>query len=269
MNRFRAGRAVSRRGKTTMPYAQRYVAFLDILGFSEIVRETDRDALPNRFDARAKTLEEINSREHELDDVVGCDFQFQSFSDSIVMSANGTAPGLLYLLSAVRQLALNLLGNGLLMRGAVAKGKLHHVGSVMFGPAFLKAYRIEQQIAKYPRIILSAEVYEDIKAMAQGLLDPSYILDDDGPPYLDVLRRLKELNSVTASIEDLNSREIIAAQSYQRILQQLLDHSIHEPRHFEKVRWFAIYWNGTFGFIPGAPIQHVVLPAARNLAWAQ
>ena len=54
-----------------MPYPQRYVAFLDILGFSEIVRNTDKDALPNRFDALVKTLNEINSRENELDDVVG------------------------------------------------------------------------------------------------------------------------------------------------------------------------------------------------------
>lgn len=250
-----------------MPYTQRYVAFLDILGFSEIVRETDRDALPNRFDAIVKTLEEINSREDELDNDVGCDFQFQSFSDSIVMSSNATTVGLFYLLSTVRQLALSLLGNGLLMRGAVAKGKLHHVGSVMFGPAFLEAYRIEHEIAKYPRIILSPGTYADLAPMKLGLRDPSYILDNDGPPYLHILLRLKEFNSLTASIEDRNSPEIIAAQSYQRILQQLLDHSIHEPRHFEKVRWFALYWNGTFGFTPGALIGPVTFPGSRDMTW--
>jgi hypothetical protein len=250
-----------------MPYAQRYVAFLDILGFSEIVRETDRDTLLNRFDALAKTLEEINSREDELDDVVGCDFQFQSFSDSIVMSSNATTEGLFYLLLAVRRLALNLLGNRLLMRGAVAKGKLHHVGSVMFGPAFLNAYRIEHEIAKYPRIILSEDVFQELEVMKPGLSEPSYILADDGPPYLDILRMMKKFNSLGSSITVRNSAEIIAGQSCQRILQELLDHSIHEPRHFEKVRWFALYWNGTFGFAPGALIGPVTLPVSRDMSW--
>jgi hypothetical protein len=183
-----------------MPYTQRYIAFLDILGFSEIVRETDRDALPNRFDALVKTLEEINSREDELDDVVGCDFQFQTFSDSIVMSSNATTTGLFYLLLVVRRLALNLLGNRLLMRGAVARGKLHHVGSVMFGPAFLDAYRIEHEIAKFPRIILSEDVFKELNEMNSGLREPSFILADDGPPYLDILRMLKEFNSLSTTV---------------------------------------------------------------------
>jgi hypothetical protein len=244
-----------------MPYAQRYVAFLDILGFSEIVKGTDRDALPNRFDALVKTLEEINSRENELDDEVGDDFKFQTFSDSIVMSANASTNGLVYLLYAVRQFALNLLGNGILTRGAIAKGKLHHVGSVMFGPAFLDAYRIEHEIAKYPRIVLSEAVFEDLRAMKPGLFEPSYILGDDGPPHLDILQVLKKLNSDRyLSIEGRNSSEVIQAQNYQRILQNLLDHSIHEPSHFEKVRWFALYWNGTFGFTPGALIGPVTFP---------
>jgi hypothetical protein len=250
-----------------MPYAQRYVAFLDILGFSEIVRETDRDALPRRFDALVKTLERINSREGEFDNEVGCDFQFQTFSDSIVMSSNATTEGLLYLLLAVRRLALNLLGNGLLMRGAVAKGKLHHVGSVMFGPAFLNAYRIEHEIAKYPRVILSQEVFKELEAMKPGIDDPSYILADDGPPYLDILRMIKKFNSLGTSPTVHKIGEIIEGQSYQRILQELLNHSIHEPRHFEKVRWFALYWNGTFGFAPDRLIGPVTLPVARDISW--
>jgi len=251
-----------------MPYAQRYVAFFDILGFSEIVRNTDKDAQPVRFDALVKTLNEINSRANELDNVVGDDFKFQTFSDSIVMSANGSTNGLLYILYAARNLALDLLGNGILIRGAIAKGKLHHVDSVMFGPAFLDAYRIERDIAKYPRIILSQEVFEDIKRMKPGLIHPTFILDDDGPPYLHVLQELKKLNSDRdLSTGGRNSSEVITAQSHQRILQNLLDQSIHEPRHFEKVRWFALYWNGTVGFAPDAPIGPITLPVSRDMSW--
>ena len=124
-----------------MPYSERYVAFGDILGFSEIVRKTERDLTPTRYDALVKTLTEIGLREHSWDEMVGDDFKFQAFSDFIVMSSNATEIGLSYLLDSLNKLSLRLLINGLMVRGAVARGKLHHEGSVMFGPAFLEAYR--------------------------------------------------------------------------------------------------------------------------------
>jgi len=120
----------------------------------------------------------------------------------IVMSSNASVQGLIYLAAVVRQLALDLLTNGLLIRGAIAKGPLHHVGSVMFGPAFLDAYRIERDIAKYPRIILSQATYEDFRSLTPGLRDPSFILDNDGPPYQHILQGVGQLKATAlATIE--------------------------------------------------------------------
>src|SRR5712672_2824370 len=59
--------------------------------------------------------------------------------------------------------ATRLLSSGLLTRGAVAKGKLHHDNPVMFGPAFLEAYHIETTIAKYPQVVLSRETYQNFQ----------------------------------------------------------------------------------------------------------
>ena len=169
-----------------MGYSERYVAFVDILGFSEIVRQSDSDKTPKRYDALVKTLSEIGTRESSADEIIGVDFQFQSFSDSIVLSTTANPTGLIYLLSTIIELSIRLLRNGLLLRGGMAKGKLHHNGGVMFGPAFLEAYRIENMIAKYPRIILSKEAYEDYRIMKPALRYPDVLLDDDGPPYLHV-----------------------------------------------------------------------------------
>jgi hypothetical protein len=132
-----------------MPYTERYVAFADILGFSAIVKQTESDQTSARFDALASALEGIGSFDGDVADV-GADFQYQTFSDSIVLSTEATAPGMIVLLSCLSELSLRLLtGSGLLLRGAVSKGKLYHRGAVMFGPAFLEAYSIEKSIANF------------------------------------------------------------------------------------------------------------------------
>src|ERR1700741_890970 len=117
-----------------MPYSQRYVVFLDILGFSEIVKSTAHNEY--QLHALIAALEKINSREEEADKIEQFDLRFQTFSDSIVMSVDDDMTALIYLLSSIKSVALDLLGNGLLLRGAISKGALHHVGAVMLGPAF-------------------------------------------------------------------------------------------------------------------------------------
>jgi hypothetical protein len=149
-----------------MAYTERYVAFVDILGFSDIVSRIERDKIPTRYDALVKALTDIGSRTKSLDlGMVGIDFKYQSFSGSIVISSAGNADGLAFLLASLNILALSLLRTGLLIRGAIAKGELHHDDLVMFGPAFLEAYHIEASITKYPRIVLSRETYGIAEAL--------------------------------------------------------------------------------------------------------
>jgi hypothetical protein len=246
-------------------YDQRYVAFVDILGFAEIVRKTEHDTTNKRYDALVRTLTEIGSFNEETINESD-DFHFQSFSDSVIMSTATTHTGLLHLLHLISNLSLRLLSNGLLMRGAIAKGKLHHDQFVMFGPAFLVAYNIETTIAKYPRVLLSREVYQDFRRLTPSLTFPRLLLADDGPPYLHVLAGFKMLNEAPATPDYLNSEEVRFAQTCQCAIQNLLDDSTYEPSHYEKLRWLAIYWNNTVvrGAATDAPLQVVVLPKTRE-----
>jgi hypothetical protein len=182
------------------------------------------------------------------------------------MSTASTISGLIYLLYSVSDLSLRLLSNGLLMRGAVAKGKLHHDKLVMFGPAFLTAYNIGTNIAKYPRVVLSPEFYEDYRRLRPGLKIPDVLLADDGPPYLNVFAGFRLLNEGYATPEYLNSDEVLFAQKCQRAIQNALNNSIHEPRHYEKLRWLALYWNAVVG--TGAAgesaLDMIIFPANRR-----
>jgi hypothetical protein len=84
------------------------------------------------------------------------------------------------LISAARR-ALDI---GMLVRGGMTIGKLHHSGSVVFGGALVDAYRLESRVAIYPRVAVSSRIYSRLSnrdRIAQ---------DTDGIWYLKYLSEL-------------------------------------------------------------------------------
>jgi hypothetical protein len=236
-----------------MPYASRYAAFVDILGFREIINKSSNNA--KLVDELAIVLKSMEDRNAALEQVLGEDFRAQNFSDSIIMSEAVSAQGLSHLLYQVQELALRLLQKGLLIRGGICKGDLYHEGSVIFGPAFIEAYRLERNAANFPRVIIGADVYSDVIQYGNDDdrwkhdFDSDLRFSDDGPVYVHVLKRFAKLNRQEPA--SLDAEEVVQAQISESALQSLISTSMHEPQHFEKVKWFAVYWNGT---VPtGAP----------------
>jgi hypothetical protein len=222
-------------------YSERYVAFIDILGFSDIVRQSS--ASPARAAGLIAILEKIaDAKRTFVDDleISPDDFKAQSFSDCIVLSENASPSGLFHLLAAVTIVSLDLLSEGVFTRGGIAKGKLHHSDKVAFGPAMIEAYRLESQIARYPRILVDKATHTDYKAPEYSIAgeryskNPALRLDSDGPPFLDILVLLRP-----ESAEDYVGQ----IPGIRAEIQRALDASIYEPKHFEKIRWLAIYWN--------------------------
>jgi hypothetical protein len=233
-------------------YETRYVAFLDILGFGEKVRLSERR--PGDFGSLHELLSALSWRpsEGQVDQI---DIQFQSFSDSIVVSTKASTAGLIGLLRNVSGLYVWMLERGMPTRGGVSKGSLFHDNSVMFGPAFLDAYHIEQTIAKYPRILPSRVVCEDflaIEPLNDGEPWPALTMDDDGPPYLDVLERFSKINDADAAPTE---RESETANRCADALQRLINDAVYEPRYFEKLEWLGQKWNTTLRTIPGLPVK--------------
>jgi hypothetical protein len=166
----------------------------------------------------------------------------------------------------IQELAVRLLPSGLLVRGGISKGSLYHENSILFGPAFLEAYRLESTVANVPRIILSREAYLDVLRYSgeddrwEHDFNRDLKFSEDGPIHVHVLSRLQTLNRQEPTIDFLNSDDVIQAQSCQSALQNLIKESMHEPRLFEKVKWFAIYWNGTVPEGEKAPLTMVSFP---------
>lgn len=137
-------------GTTTFRYQERAVAFIDVLGFAELVKLSDTSEY-----ARAKVgkLIDINNLfEKFISEYL--DFaEATFFSDSFVLSFN-SPHSLVYLIRETGYLCRYLLLQGFASRGAISTGSLHHRGRFIVGPALVDAYRLEQSVAIHPRIIL-------------------------------------------------------------------------------------------------------------------
>jgi hypothetical protein len=217
------------------------VAFIDILGFSDIVKQSV--ALTAKATELIAILEDIaNAKQEFADDfeIVSDDFKAQSFSDCIVLSENASPVGLFHLMAAVTLLSFRLLSKGVFVRDGIAKGSLHHSDKVVFGPAMIDAYRLESTTARYPRILVDRATHLDYKAAeyaevgAEWTKVPTLLFADDGPPFLDILVLLRSPTQEEYAGEIDNIRVQI---------QNALDESVYEPKHFEKLRWLTIYWN--------------------------
>lgn len=139
-------------------YEERYVAFLDILGFKNLVIQSEKDS---------KIYEIINIalntflEEKRINDLFGS-FKVTTFSDNIVISTiNIDNDDLFALMMTVIQLQGFLYQEGILLRGAITKGLIKHTNDKVFGPALNEAYILESEFAIYPRIIIKKEIYQD------------------------------------------------------------------------------------------------------------
>jgi hypothetical protein len=75
-----------------------------------------------------------------------------------LVDMHGSAVGIYQALMSVRSIANAVAHRArqfeCLIRGAVTSGPLYHSGGIVFGQGLVKAYEMESQMAKYPRIIV-------------------------------------------------------------------------------------------------------------------
>lgn len=165
---------------------QRVVAFIDILGFRELVRRMERE--PELAESVHWALLGIRVKEEGIYRDDERHVEMTSFSDCTVFSA--TEGHETEILSRLTYLSRDLMTNGILCRGAVVLGKAHHQERILFGPAVVAAYEAELHVAKYPRIFVSDEVRERVQAADSNPGRPYHparalVRDVDGCWFLD------------------------------------------------------------------------------------
>lgn len=217
-----------------MLYQEKYVAFIDMLGFSALVQKSAADV---------GRLEEIAEAIDRLKNTACCNpatgLLFTYFSDCIVISSSRTPAGLNDILNCIKIVAENLLVVDMFIRGGLAVGSIHHDSQMMFGPAMLVAYHMESEEVGNPMVLVTEDVRSD--AHAAGL---EHLLtwddEDPGRHYVHYL--------ISYSQYDPTPRPgVLILDSQAALVRHFIAKRLQGPPGSvrEKAEWMEKYWNET------------------------
>jgi hypothetical protein len=245
-------------------YEDRVVAFVDVLGFKEIIqRSANNPELVKRIfyalDVRKDDWATMYAKEVGLDHPPEYfDDRFHSFSDCIVMSVGTRIEDIGLLIYGVFKVCRQLLGQGFASRGGIAMGKLYHhddgqssavmsrAPSMVFGPAFIDAYQFESSHADGPRVILQNGVWKKITEYCDAnrteklskFLRVHVPRADDGPAFIDLFADFG-INSFYESERDLSTE----MHQIKEHICAALDSTTDKPHFFKKNAQLAREFN--------------------------
>lgn len=229
-------------------YINRYVAFLDILGFQDLISRSVGEAPTVTID-EIRSILEVSEPAGEMQVVLGrigdiskSDHRVTAFSDSIIISVAETEQGLIHLLHHIGKIGYYLARLGVLYRGGVSNGLTYHDELQVFGPAVIEAYKIEQQAA-CPRVLLSAAVVNAGRAAAKPvstIFDGLTRKDCDGGIFVDYLRVLRLIADSDGPVpDDVKTLH----QDMKRTIEQQLERFSIGTAERTKWEWFSTYFN--------------------------
>lgn len=167
------------------------VAYLDILGISNRIKSNKTAQLEslNVLHNLYTHIIGLSSSENGIKKYEG--IKFKIFSDNIIiakeLSGQAQADDVTILLNCVSNFLCAAVGDtvGWLVRGGVTIGDFYIDDTIVWGPALLRAYELEDKIANYPRVILDDSITYLLKSNSMGL---DFILqDEDGMNYLNYM----------------------------------------------------------------------------------
>lgn len=229
-------------------YDPKIVAFLDILGFRNLLKDEEK-------------LYDLASRVRMLNDIFAADQAYKSngsvlqISDGIIISSE--IADLSDLDSFLREIMLGveaLLYLGIPVRGAITYGPHYHRESVLVSPAFAAAYEMERDVAKYPRVVIDLSVIERQRDLMTSDTDISALplnkytkVDQDGYRFVHFMKApLDEQYDLRRDSQlPLVNKEILIEWSL-RMIRRTIEEGF-EKNTLNSVRakyvWLANYYN--------------------------
>ncbi|MDF3033200.1 MAG: hypothetical protein K0R76_154 [Alphaproteobacteria bacterium] len=253
--------------RTSLQYENRVVAFLDILGWGNMIMKSSKDPELTRNLGIALNLYQGYAEMTEWTTRLGAeerwpgDPQITHFSDSILISVLSDNNASHVLLNYLQGIVMSLLNLGLLIRGGITLGQLIHRGPMAYGPALNQAYHLESTIAKFPRIILDHSL---AKTWGQGSsvqnTDGSLIghmktwrQDSDGYRFYDLLQPYPNMPDIV-----INSSQVdMVLAPYRKLIVEGLENNKLNEKTFPKYQWGAKYFNDVLGEYPQSSLEEI------------
>lgn len=250
----------------TVEYENRVIAFIDILGFKEIIKDSEQDTskielvysileylkaleTSDKWTLQLLEIEEDAQKRGVGNFDVRNRINTTAFSDSIVISVkidenvNEMVSTLIVNLAYVGAM---LLEKGILIRGGITIGNIiHKENGIVFGQGLIDAYILESKNAKYPRLIVSNKLIKRLKYPIKTKKDRypyhQYIERfEDGCVGFHQIIYYQVLQSWT---EMTRERLIDSLDKVRKVIIRGLDSSFEHPDVFEKFNWLKEQYN--------------------------
>jgi hypothetical protein len=160
-------------------YEDRVLAYVDILGWSDFIARSIKD--PEVMVSLGEAVRQLASSEERLrvisrslrdakegSERAQANLEVAVFSDTVVISSLPNAFAVRVLVAQLQKFCRDLMMAGLFTRGAIVRGPLFHSDNVIFGPALVEAHRLESDVAKYPRVLVSDALMPGLATMPSG-----------------------------------------------------------------------------------------------------
>ncbi len=145
-------------------YENKYIAFLDVLGFSALVESDNKEKLETYFNAISGAFDFFDEKIKQIKKLI--------ISDSIILIAPDTNDSFKHMLDAIRVLQVMLATQGIWIRGGISFGEVFYDDekNAIIGKGYIKAYLLEQE-AIYPRIIIDPSILAKMNVNRQEFYD--------------------------------------------------------------------------------------------------
>lgn len=231
-------------------YEEKILVFIDILGFSSHIEKTRND-LEHRtliYNVLIELLNEKYATENFMDSAESDSKKATVFSDSIVISYSFNYGDFYTILADIMYFQIRMISLGVIIRGGISLSELFHDGSIIFGPAMIEAYKLESEIAVFPRIVIMKNIIEKcVKKTYEGCNsledEQKYILDflcqDEQTESLYYLEYISQKESFNGGDDD--KRYEIFIESLRRIIITGLENENYKI--LMKYEWLKKYFN--------------------------
>ena len=206
------------------------VAFIDVIGSSEAIRNNVNESLNAVHIAYDETIMQFKKYHSEHMNEPKVDI----FSDNIILSSeiveNKEERAFVSIIFFSALLQMNMWINSLLVRGGISCGNFFSDERMIWGNALVQAYKLEGQIAIYPRIIVEPEIAEIIKSIMKPEKGKLLCEDFDGIYFVDpfgIKQKKQDLYLINQFIDD----NVIRLRNNQKDL-----------KIYQKINWLQQYF---------------------------
>jgi len=235
------------------------VVYLDVLGYTEMVKRAERDGQQDTFLAQVHEALSKGRNWLRYDDLdtrlVGerDSHAMKAFTDNIVIGwplggHSRREDGESELGDAFFRLAafqLEMATAGFFVRGAISIGEAYIDDIAVFGSGFMEAYEAESHLARDPRIILppsaTQAVQKHLAYYEKPQIAPQYrdlYRDIDGQWFLSYLE-----TTLFGVREDVQGPMYHELDRHKHHVESRLHEFRSEPRVWSKYAWIANYHN--------------------------